>query len=516
VQIYPQKRQEDYKTVDDDLVDKRPLHLCCPCRLSTDTEIPQNVKLSNMGADSKDALLKKVAEAELQDRIRELEKNLREAKQALSQMGGDHDDVYQNGHSYGTIISKRGYLFKWQDRYIGWGGTKWALRFVSLEQGKISYYQDHTDASPRYVLTLCGCAVRDEGLKRNKRHVKKYGEGVGPSVDEVGAYFHVFSIYQRRDFYEDMSDDDATPPEVVPLLRFSTPSLAEKTQWIKLISDACEFCDTEDFLAAEKAALVEAEKRKAQEQEMRKAMPEATPGTLPPLYFAPVNPPPLKRLSIGQPLHKRLYRTKSGHLDAEKVESRSTKGYPPSKPMHRQSAPSYLSAEGPVQSYRGFFNLAMILLVVSNLRMLSETIRREGFILARLSHSRMPSLTTLDWTDAPFFSGLLLFQLFIVITYMIERVLAKRVLKEGFGMFLHYSNAHCCLVVSIAIVWRLVENPAVGALLLVHGTITWMKLLSYAHANQDYRLSNDVDTYKATLALVEDLDPGDANLSYPR
>jgi hypothetical protein len=171
-----------------------------------------------MGADSKDALLKKVAEAELQDRITELEKNLREAKQALSRMRGDQDERDQNGHSYGTIISKRDYLFKWQDRYIGWGGTKWALRFVSLEQGKISYFRDHTDASPRYLLTLRGCAVRDEGLKRNKRHIKKYGEGIDPPVDEVGAYFHVFSIYQRRDFYDKMSDDDGTQDEIIELI----------------------------------------------------------------------------------------------------------------------------------------------------------------------------------------------------------------------------------------------------------------------------------------------------------
>jgi diacylglycerol O-acyltransferase-1 len=72
------------------------------------------------------------------------------------------------------------------------------------------------------------------------------------------------------------------------------------------------------------------------------------------------------------------------------------------------------------------------------------------------------------------------------------------------------------MVVSIAVVWYFIDNPAVGSILLIHGTITWMKLLSYIHANQDYRLSKDVDTYKATLALVEDLDPGDANLSYPR
>ena len=74
------------------------------------------------------------------------------------------------------LLSKRGYLFKWADRSIGWGGTKWALRFVVLEGGKISYFGHHSDVSPRYVLTLRGCAVRDEGLKPNKRYKKKQND----------------------------------------------------------------------------------------------------------------------------------------------------------------------------------------------------------------------------------------------------------------------------------------------------------------------------------------------------
>ena len=40
------------------------------------------------------------------------------------------------GYDEGDIFpehSKAGYLFKWQDREIGWGGTKWALRFVKLD-----------------------------------------------------------------------------------------------------------------------------------------------------------------------------------------------------------------------------------------------------------------------------------------------------------------------------------------------------------------------------------------------
>lgn len=460
-------------------------------------------------------LMKKVGEAELQNRVKSLEQQLREAKKALQQMGVE-EQVDSNGNITIVPPSKRGYLFKWQDRSIGWGGTKWALRFVTLEAGKISYYRGHTEVSPRYVLTLRGCAVRDEGYKRNRRYsLKKYSNGTEPPIDETNAYFHVFSIYQRHDSYDDRFDDssDRTPPEVVPLLRFSTPSLAEKTQWIKLISEACEYCETDEFLAEETRARVEAEKRRLQEQEMSKAMPEATRGTLPPLYFAPVAPQPMKRVPSGH-VHRRLFRTTSGNLDAEKVESRSIKGYPPSKPMHREAAPSPLSSEGPVQSYRGFFNLAMILLVVSNVRVVYETIRLEGFFLARLP--LMPRLARNPWDDSPFFAAFLLFQVFIIITYLIERLLSKRRLPETFGMLLHYANAHFCIVVSIAIVWYFIESPAIGSIVLMHGTITWMKLISYIHANQDYRLTKDVDTYMATLALVEDLDPADVKTHYPR
>lgn len=180
--------------------------------------------------------------------------------------------------------------------------------------------------------------------------------------------------------------------------------------------------------------------------------------------------------------------------------------------MHRAAAPSFLSSEGPVQSYRGFFNLTLILLVVSNFRLLLDTVKSEGFILSQL---QMPRLARDPWADSPLVAGFLLFQVFIMTTYFIERLLSKRILGEGFGMVLHYTVAHLCLIVSIAVVWNFVDNPAFGGTLMLHACITWMKLLSYIHANQDYRLSAEIDTYKATLALVEDLDAGDAETSYP-
>ena len=57
-----------------------------------------------------------------------------------------------------------------------------------------------------------------------------------------------------------------TPPEIIPLLRFSLSSLAANTQWTKHISEACKHCDTEEFVPAEIAASLETEKRKRREE----------------------------------------------------------------------------------------------------------------------------------------------------------------------------------------------------------------------------------------------------------
>ena len=42
-----------------------------------------------------------------------------------------------------------------------------------MDNGHLSYYKNHEEKSPRYILTLKNCAVRDEGSKPNKRHIAK-------------------------------------------------------------------------------------------------------------------------------------------------------------------------------------------------------------------------------------------------------------------------------------------------------------------------------------------------------
>ena len=246
------------------------------------------------------------------------------------------------------------------------------MRFVSLDRGRISYYYSHLETSPRYVLSLRGCAVRDDGWKRNRRHVSKTTpRGEDPPLDEVGAYFFVFSIYHRPD-----TDEKASSSEFVPLLRFSTPSLAEKTQWIQLVSEACAYCETDSFLQEEAARNAEEEFRRQQQMNMALTMPQAERGTLPPIYFAqePKRSNLVRRPSLSKMPKSDDFRTRASIQDADKVENtHSTKGYPPSKPMHRTCGASFLSAEASVQNYRGLLNLALIILIVSNFRILVQT-----------------------------------------------------------------------------------------------------------------------------------------------
>jgi hypothetical protein len=306
--------------------------------------------------------------SQLRRQVADLQKQLKEATATLSELEGELVDS-------STVLpppGKSGYLFKWQDRSIGWGGTTWALRFVTLDRGRVSYSYSHLENKPRYVLSLRGCGVRDDGWKRNRRHTSKTTpKGKDPPLDEVEAYFFVLSIYHRPN-----SDDDGPTAEFVPLLRFSTTSLAEKKQWIQLLSEACAYCETDAFLVNEATRNVEQEMRRQQQENMVMSMPQAERGTLPPIYIA--NDPKRATLQRGPSYSKMpkadTFRTKSADRDADKVENtHSTKGYPPSKPMHRVSAASFLSTEASEQNYRGFLNLAMIVLIVSNFRLMLHT-----------------------------------------------------------------------------------------------------------------------------------------------
>eukprot|EP00977_Amphora_coffeiformis_P012268 scaffold3034_cov173-Amphora_coffeaeformis.AAC.4 len=462
---------------------------------------------------SSSSLAVKAAESDLRKRIENLEIELRSAREQLARVteGGDGNTEADDGKGaqHPTSFSrrqevhniptrpppqKRGYLFRWNDRSIGFGGTKWELRFIQLEHGRLSYYRLHTDSAPRYVLSLRGCGVHDDGWKRNRRHRSKQKE---PPLDEPGAYFFVFSIYLRSDF-ENIEDS-----EVVPLLRFSTPcecvlDLAGRM----LLSETCDYCETTDFLEYEASRVAEDALQQRQQVRMAAAMPEAKEGTLPPLFFAPsqVTPRLSRRPSftskISPEKSHRPLRPEVGDID--KRDERSKKAYPPSKPMHRSAQPSFLSAEAKAPNYRGLFNLGVVVLL--------KLLEQSGDLL-KVFESPEP------WQDFPVVYGWCMLSFFVLSSFVIEWMLSRKKIDETIGMILHQINTHSSLVATSVLVWTEVDNPLLGSTLLFVTLITWMKLVSYMRANEDYRLS---PPEFASLSLVQNLDAEDEDLEYPQ
>jgi hypothetical protein len=438
---------------------------------------------------------------------KEQQGNEQENKTA-NQQHNQHQHQHQTSNISSSIhIEKSGYLYKWQDRTIGWTGTKWDLRFVRLERGRLSYYRTHNEPSPRYILTLRNCAVRDDGFKPNSKYWKRNSE-VDVDIQTPGAYYHVFSIYQRHEdaASTNASDKHEDVEDIIPLLRFSTQSYAEKSLWIEQLSEACAFCDTDEFVKLEQ----EAKNFSSQSTTTHKH------GTLPPMFFAPV-PPKIQRQPSNTSLKKSAYVKLNTRKDAPRSNTQSRSGYAPSRPMHRSTSPSYLSDEAPMQNYRGLLNLGLIILVISNFRILLDTMRLYGFVV--MDWIKPLESTNTYWkavtmVDFPLLSGLGILFIFVNCAYLIELAISRKIWSEWFGLLMHGINANAALLIPTAIVWYQMDNIIGGEALIICAVILWMKLISYAHANSDYRnhpesrgaISND---------FIQNIDEGSKTMIYP-
>mmetsp|Transcript_19380 Transcript_19380/g.40098 ORF Transcript_19380/g.40098 Transcript_19380/m.40098 type:complete len:783 (+) Transcript_19380:243-2591(+) len=358
-------------------------------------------------------------------------------------------------------VVKSGYLNKWRDRSIGWSGSKWSLRYVTLTaDGRLLYAGRHTEAA-RATLSLKRCAVKDDGVKRSR-----------------GEEFHVFSVYRRPDGSpgeggkESAQEDDED--RIVPLMRFSTAARADKDSWMSYLSEGCASFDPRP--AADRPK-----------------------GTLAPIYFGDSISPSMAMYS------KRASKPKAAHSKNKSVTS-----FQPSRPMHRSSKPSYLSEGGGNQNYRGLLNLAAIVLIVSNFRLIYDTMKKNGILVTVPSAS---DFLEAPLRDFPAHSGTLLLNVFVVAAWGIEKLLSRGVLGESVGTFLHLSNAFVALVVPGVVVWAFRPTPGASAGLLMCGTILWMKLISYYHTNSDYRVGGELS--KLSSPLVTDLAEDEVSKTYP-
>lgn len=175
-----------------------------------------------------------------------------------------------------------------------------------------------------------------------------------------------------------------------------------------------------------------------------------------------------------------------------------TKNLPHYRPMHQSAHTSLLSRDSSAEggaplSFTGLRNLAMIVLVAGNLRLMVENYLKYGFILSvyelgfAKSDLQVAGLLTATIPCHLFFS--LLVERFAISE--LEKSAGKKPVKEKalWRLFaaLHALNATLSLCVTSATVYTKIFNPLLGTLCEVHALILGLKVVSYALTNRDLR-----------------------------
>jgi len=199
-----------------------------------------------------------------------------------------------------------------------------------------------------------------------------------------------------------------------------------------------------------------------------------------------------------------------------------------SRPMHRQSQPSLLSAAGRTGSeveLSGLINLALIVLFSTHAHLLLENMLLYGFFPL--------SSDTANLRPRALVSSALAFLLcfmpqpaHLIFAWVIERAAIRRqppsrYLSGGLADALHSLNATLAIAVPCALVTvGACSSSAGGLVLLSSATILFMKLASYAHVHRDLRLasleSDGVNDDEAALAkFVADVRDTEGHAHYP-
>lgn len=411
-------------------------------------------------------------------------------------------------------VIKRGYLHKWRDREISFA-SKWGLRYFVLQGSTLSYFGDDHDQRPRRTFDLSRCLVRSEGTKKQDT-------------------YHVFSLYVVNGNEAEMA------PSL--LLRLSSENGVEARQWIDMLEQACTLAEYNSAMLSDNKPV-----RKSNSAEKFKDMivgllgpagndddedwsngPISATETLVD-HSDDLSPIMLKRVRSSSAMLKKIYSRQTMareilgrrapqvftaasnskvHPPSQRkqgIVTSALKTFPGSKPMHIQSNPSPLSNDvrPGEQNYRGFFNLGVIILLLSHARLIIDSHAKHGFVPAWRGIEDAASMPlTAQWALSRPGQSVLQWCLSISISYILETAAFHGFLSEGWMLVLNVVLGTANIVLPTLWVWRSLAHPGACMVYLFQSVILWMKLISYAHANRDLRKSKrEQEKAKAKSAI---------------
>jgi diacylglycerol O-acyltransferase-1 len=459
-------------------------------------------------------------------------------------------------------VEKRGYLFKFREREIYYA-PKWGLRYFVLQGKKLSYFHDENENRPRRTIDLSKCFIRDEGTKKNGQ-------------------FHIFGIYLSSEGDNEgdgeeqlimrLSSDNLTDATLWIDMLEQACALSEIE--IAKNPEANDKTDNEDGDIAlqlsppkpfptisSKSTNTERsvetnssvnEDEKYQDLDNNDWGHASLDNTLTDIDTTGVSIPVLKRVQSSSlalqesnaklTLARRILAkrspndySKSGTRlsqlsrqlsspSKKKQDKPAPKEFPGYKPMHLSSAPSPLSNEvRPGEySFRGFFNLSVIILALTHCDLIVNNIVKYGLKFNPVGFIRPPE-AMIDVTDTGYQTSALLehigkavftWVISVVLQFVLEKYTSRHHVSERLVLTVNFILGTFNIVAPCYWVWTSKAHPGANLLYLFQSVIIWMKLISYAHANKDLRVlsrrSKKMDR-EASSSSVDDMAFADNN-----
>ncbi|XWS17429.1 hypothetical protein CRYUN_Cryun33cG0066700 [Craigia yunnanensis] len=172
--------------------------------------------------------------------------------------------------------------------------------------------------------------------------------------------------------------------------------------------------------------------------------------------------------------------------------------YRPRVPAHWRIKESPLSSDAIFkQSHAGLFNLCIVVLVAVNSRLIIENLMKYGLLIRYGFWFSSRSLS--DW---PLFMCCLTLPISPLAAFVVEKFVQRSYISEPVAVFLHVIISTTAVLYPVIVILRCDSAFLSGVALILFACIVWLKLVSYAHTNNDMR------------ALAKSAEKGSAEHSY--
>lgn len=215
-------------------------------------------------------------------------------------------------------------------------------------------------------------------------------------------------------------------------------------------------------------------------------------------------------------LISKLFNLSNRDIKKKKKSSYVLRSFPASKNVHLSNRSSPLSSRVSEISYRGFFNLAVIIFMITHFRIMIDTIARYGSMsysydwssLSPIIGSTMAiGMTYLikggnrmdghaplimdqnqTWDTPQLVASIASWIITMLTSYGIEKVAAQGDIDESIIVTINWIIGILNLLVPCFWVWTSKAHPLPCIIYLFQSVVIWMKLISYAHVNRDLRI----------------------------